>query len=129
MLSYLLFSVTIGGIYALLSLALNLAWGGAGLVNLGLAGFFGIGAYATALATGAGIPVAFGLLIAMAAGVLAGLAITGATLRLRDDYLAIVTLGFGEIVRLVALNERWLTNGADGMSGILAPWSAPWRWD
>ncbi|WP_159994536.1 branched-chain amino acid ABC transporter permease [Roseomonas sp. 18066] len=124
MLSYLLFSVTIGGIYALLSLALNLAWGGAGLVNLGLAGFFGIGAYATALATGAGAPLAIGLCVAMAAGVLAGLAITGLTLRLRDDYLAIVTLGFGEIVRLVALNERWLTNGADGMSGILAPGKA-----
>jgi branched-chain amino acid transport system permease protein len=124
MLSYLLFSVTIGGIYALLSLALNLAWGGAGLVNLGLAGFFGIGAYATALATGAGAPLAIGLCAAMAAGVLAGLAITGLTLRLRDDYLAIVTLGFGEIVRLVALNERWLTNGADGLSGILAPGKA-----
>ncbi|MCQ4160086.1 branched-chain amino acid ABC transporter permease [Roseomonas sp. GC11] len=124
MLSYLLFSVTIGGIYALLALALNLAWGGAGLVNLGLAGFFGIGAYATALATGAGLPVALGLGIAMLAGVLAGLAITGATLRLRDDYLAIVTLGFGEIVRLVALNERWLTNGADGLSGIVAPFKA-----
>ncbi|WP_419900397.1 branched-chain amino acid ABC transporter permease [Roseomonas sp. USHLN139] len=124
MLSYLLFSLTIGGLYALLSLALNLAWGGAGLVNLGLAGFFGIGAYATALATGAGAPLAIGLLAALAAGVLAGLAITGLTLRLRDDYLAIVTLGFGEIVRLVALNERWLTKGADGMSGILAPGKA-----
>ncbi|MBE9606796.1 branched-chain amino acid ABC transporter permease [Acetobacteraceae bacterium H6797] len=124
MLSYLLFSITIGGIYALLALALNLAWGGAGLVNLGLAGFFGIGAYATAISTGAGAPVALGLAIAIVAGVLAGFAVTGMTLRLRDDYLAIVTLGFGEVVRLVALNERWLTNGADGMSGIVAPGKA-----
>ncbi len=45
---------------------------------------------------------------------------TFATLRLRDDYLAIVTLGFAEMVRLVALNERWLTTGADGISGIAA---------
>jgi branched-chain amino acid transport system permease protein len=135
MLSYLVFSLTIGGIYALLALALNLAWGGAGLVNLGLAGFFGIGAYATALTTGAGLPVAVGLGVAMLAGVLAGFAVTGMTLRLRDDYLAIVTLGFGEIVRLVALNERWLTKGADGISGIAAPGKATlgiagfaWAW-
>lgn len=135
MLSYLLFSITVGGVYALLALALNLAWGSAGLVNLGLAGFFGIGAYATALATGAGLPVALGLGIAMLAGVLAGLLVTGMTLRLRDDYLAIVTLGFGEVVRLVALNERWLTNGADGLSGIAAPGKAAlgtagfnWAW-
>jgi branched-chain amino acid transport system permease protein len=124
MLSYLLFTLTIGGIYALLALALNLAWGSTGLVNLGLAGFFGVGAYASALATGAGAPVAIGLLVAVVAGGVAGLAITGATLRLRDDYLAIVTLGFAEIVRLVALNERWLTKGADGISGIAAPFKA-----
>jgi branched-chain amino acid transport system permease protein len=124
MLSYLLFTLTIGGIYALLALALNLAWGSTGLVNLGLAGFFGVGAYASALATGAGAPVAIGLVVAVVAGVVAGLAITGATLRLRDDYLAIVTLGFAEIVRLVALNERWLTKGADGISGIAAPFKA-----
>lgn len=124
MLSYFLFSLTVGGIYALLALALNLAWGGAGLVNLGLAGFFGIGAYASAIATGAGSPVLIGLAVAVVAGVVAGFAVTGMTLRLRDDYLAIVTLGFGEVVRLVALNERWLTNGADGMSGILAPGKA-----
>jgi branched-chain amino acid transport system permease protein len=124
MLSYLLFTLTIGGIYALLALALNLAWGSTGLVNLGLAGFFGVGAYASALATGAGAPIAIGLVVAVLAGVVAGLAITGATLRLRDDYLAIVTLGFAEIVRLVALNERWLTKGADGISGIAAPFKA-----
>ena len=51
MLSYLLFIATIGGIYALLALSLNLIWGGAGMVNLGLAGFFAVGAYASALLT------------------------------------------------------------------------------
>ena len=45
-------------------------------------------------------------------------------MRLRDDYLAIVTLGFAEVIRLVALNERWLTNGSDGISGIKAPLKA-----
>ncbi|WP_158744425.1 branched-chain amino acid ABC transporter permease [Acidisphaera sp. L21] len=121
MLSYAIATLVSGGVYAILALSLNLAWGGAGMVNLGLGGFFAIGAYASAIATGAGAPFAAGLAIAVVAGVLAGLVVTFATLRLRDDYLAIVTLGFGEVIRLVALNERWLTNGADGLSGIRAP--------
>src|SRR5262249_58765052 len=54
MISYVLFIATIGGIYGLLALSLNLIWGGAGMVNLGLAGFFAVGAYASALATTAG---------------------------------------------------------------------------
>jgi branched-chain amino acid transport system permease protein len=121
MLSYVIFIATIGGIYALLALSLNLVWGSTGLVNLGLAGFFAVGAYASAILTGAGAPVPFGLVAAIAASMVAGLLVTFATLRLRDDYLAIVTLGFAEVVRLVAVNERWLTNGADGISGIRAP--------
>jgi branched-chain amino acid transport system permease protein len=124
MLSYLLFTLTLGGTYGLLALSLNLIWGGAGMVNLGLAGFFAVGAYASAIVTGAGAPVPVGLVAALAAGVVAGLVVTFSTLRLRDDYLAIVTLGFAEVVRLVALNERWLTNGSDGMSGIAAPFKA-----
>lgn len=124
MTSYFIFTLTIGGIYALLALSLNLVWGMTGMVNLGLAGFFAVGAYASAIATGAGAPVILGWLAAILAGVVAGLIITSATLRLRDDYLAIVTLGFGEVVRLIALNERWLTNGADGISGIKAPFKA-----
>jgi branched-chain amino acid transport system permease protein len=124
MLSYLIFTLTLCGIYALLALSLNLAWGGVGLVNLGLAGFYALGAYASALATGAGAPVLFGWATALVVGAAVGLAVTFATVRLRDDYLAIVTLGFAEVIRLVALNERWLTNGADGVSGIKAPFKA-----
>lgn len=124
MLSYILFTLTLGGIYALLSLSLNLIWGGAGMVNLGLAGFFAVGAYASALATGAGAPLVVGWGTAVVVGLAAGLIVTFCTLRLRDDYLAIVTLGFAEVVRLVALNERWLTKGADGISGIQAPLKA-----
>ena len=124
MLNYLIFVLTIGGIYALLALSLNLVWGGAGMVNLGLAGFFAVGGYASALVTGAGVPVLAGWGIALICGAAAGLLVTFATLRLRDDYLAIVTLGFAEVVRLVALNERWLTKGSDGISGITAPFKA-----
>jgi branched-chain amino acid transport system permease protein len=123
MLSYLLFIATVGGIYGLLALSLNLIWGGAGMVNLGLAGFFAVGAYASALLTTAGHgPIAAGWLLALIAGGLAGLIVTLATTRLREDYLAIVTLGFAEAVRLVASNEIWLTRGTDGISGIPGPW-------
>ena len=124
MLSYVIFTLTICGIYALLALSLNLIWGGVGLVNLGLAGFFAVGAYASAITTGAGAPVLIGWLSALIVGAVVGLVVTFATLRLRDDYLAIVTLGFAEVIRLVALNERWLTKGSDGISGIKAPLKA-----
>jgi len=124
MLSYAIFTLTICGIYALLALSLNLIWGGVGLVNLGLAGFFAVGAYASAIATGAGAPIVIGWAAALAAGAVVGLVVTFATLRLRDDYLAIVTLGFAEVIRLIALNERWLTKGSDGISGIRAPLKA-----
>ena len=60
MLSYLIFTLTLCGIYALLALSLNLVWGGIGLVNLGLAGFFAVGAYTSALISGAGMPVLIG---------------------------------------------------------------------
>lgn len=121
MLSYIIFTLTLGGIYALLALSLNLIWGGVGMVNLGLAGFFAVGAYASALVSIAGVPLPIAMLLACLIGAAAGILATFATIRLRGDYLAIVTLGFAEVVRMVALNERWLTRGSDGISGIPAP--------
>jgi branched-chain amino acid transport system permease protein len=130
MANYIIFIGVIGGIYGLLALSLNLIWGSAGMVNLGLAGVFAVGAYTSALlTTSGGLPIPVGLLAAMLAGIAVGLLLTFSTIRLRDDYLAIVTLGFAEIVRIVALNETWLTKGADGVSGIRAPFKAelgPW---
>ncbi|ARO16015.1 inner-membrane translocator (plasmid) [Ketogulonicigenium robustum] len=124
MLSYLVFALITAGIYGILALSLNLIWGAAGMVNLGLVGFFAVGAYASALLTTlTGMPIWLGLICSMAVGALVGVAATSATLRLRGDYLAIVTLGFAEVVRLVALNERWLTKGADGISGIPRPFA------
>lgn len=121
---YLIAMGTFACIYGLMTISLNLSWGITGLVNLGIAGFFGIGAYTSALlTTGLQWPVAVGIVAAMVAGALAGAGLTFATLRLRDDYLAIVTLGFAEIVRLVIMNELWLTNGSDGISGIPAPFA------
>ncbi|MBS7696439.1 branched-chain amino acid ABC transporter permease [Chelatococcus sp. YT9] len=119
MLTYILFALVIGSVYALLAQSLMLSWGLAGLVNLGLAGFFAVGAYASAMLTTWGhAPIPVGVAVAMLAGGFVGLIVCFSTLRLRDDYLAIVTLGFAEIVRLVASNEVWLTGGTDGISGI-----------
>ena len=127
MISYIVFLLVIAGIYALLAQSLCLAWGVTGLVNLGLAGFFAIGAYASAMLTKwGGTPVPIGLLAAMLAGAVAGYVVCVSTLRLRDDYLAIVTLGFAEAVRVVASNEIWLTGGTDGISGIPAGLPRDW---
>ncbi len=69
----------------------------------------------------AGLPIPLAALCAMAAAALVGGLLSRLTLKLRGDYLAIVTLGFGEVVRLFAANEIWLTNGSDGISGIPGP--------
>ena len=65
---------------------------------------------------------AWNSMLALVCGGIAGLVVTLSTTRLREDYLAIVTLGFAEVVRLVASNEIWLTRGTDGISGIPGPW-------
>lgn len=122
MTGYVVFILCVCGAYALLAQSLVVAWGLAGLPNLGLAGFFAIGGYAAAmLGRWAGWPPMLALLAAIPLGALAGAMVTAATLRLRDDYLGIVTLGFAEALRLVLLNETALTGGADGISGVPAP--------
>ncbi len=122
MLAYLTAMAISAGIYALMALGVNLTWGMAGMVNLGLAGFFAVGAYATALLTKAGFPIPLGIAAAALASALTGAAVALVTARLRADYLAIVTLGFSESVRIAASNEIWLTNGSDGIAGIPGPW-------
>jgi branched-chain amino acid transport system permease protein len=121
--AYIIAMLVFAGVYALMALGLNVIWGLAGMVNLGLVGFFGLGAYATALLTTKlawPMPLgwAAGAVVAAVAGALMALIVA----RLRGDYLAIVTLGFAEVIRLVASNEVWLTNGTDGISGIPGPW-------
>lgn len=121
MMTYVVFMLTVAAIYALLAQSLVPVWGQTGMVNLGLVGFFAIGAYASALLTkDAGWPAFIGPIAGLVAGGILGLIVTLSTLRLRDDYLAIVTLGFAEVVRIVASNEIWLTGGTDGIAGIPA---------
>lgn len=120
--SYLVAMATLAAIYGLMVLGLNIMWGMAGLVNLGIAGFFAVGAYGSALAV---LVLHWPIWLGMAAGALATAAVAGLTcaglLGLRNDYFAIVTLGFAEAVRLVSENEIWLTRGTDGISGIPQP--------
>jgi branched-chain amino acid transport system permease protein len=68
------------------------------------------------------LPIPAGIALAAGLSALAGGLLCRLTLRLRGDYLAIVTLGFSELVRLIAANEIWLTNGSDGISGVPGPW-------
>jgi branched-chain amino acid transport system permease protein len=110
------------GIYALLALGVNLTWGIAGMINLGLAGFFAVGGYTTALLTKSGVPIPLGIGGGALAAAATGAGVALITARLRADYLAIVTLGFSESVRIAAANEIWLTNGSDGIAGIPGPW-------
>jgi branched-chain amino acid transport system permease protein len=120
--NYLVAMLTFAALYGLLALGLNLIWGMAGMINLGLVGFFAVGGYVSALATKrAGLPIPLGVLAACLAAAGAGVAMALITARLRGDYLAIITLGFSEVVRLIASNEIWLTNGTDGISGIPGP--------
>ena len=122
--SYFLFLVGLAGMYALLSFGLNAQWGYSGLINFSVAAFFGIGAYGTALASASsskvagGIPPIIGLLVALALAAVLALLIGIPTLRLRADYLAIASIGLAEVVRIIVLNESWLTNGSAGVRGI-----------
>jgi branched-chain amino acid transport system permease protein len=113
------------GIYALLAIGLNVVVGFAGLLDLGYVAFYAIGAYTTAYFTGA-LPVQppatlnpfYVIPLSIIAAMIAGLVLGAPTLRLRGDYLAIVTLGFGEIVTIIAVNLDSITNGSRGATGI-----------
>ena len=124
MTAYLTAIATLVGIRALLTLGLNVQWGLTGLVNLGVVAFFAVGAYTAGLLAVAGValPLAWASAIVLAA--VAGVAMAMVALRLREDYLAIVTLGFAEVLRLFLLNEAWLTKGANGITGIPRPFHA-----
>jgi branched-chain amino acid transport system permease protein len=124
------------GMYALLAIGLNVVVGQAGLLDLGYVGFYAIGAYTDGLLTSPDSPWNLrdnggiftdssawflAIPIAIAVTAVSGLILGSPTLRLRGDYLAIVTLGFGEIVRLLADNLETITGGGRGLSKIAYP--------
>jgi branched-chain amino acid transport system permease protein len=116
-------------LYIVLALGLNVVMGFTGLLNIGHAAFYATGAYTTGiLMTQYGISFWMTVPIGMAIGVIFGLVIGFPTLRLRDDYLAIVTLGFGQIVYIIANNWMALTRGPRGIPAIPSPTIGFSRW-
>ena len=126
-------------VYMIVAVGLNVVIGLAGLLDLGYVGFYALGAYSIALFGSTNSPVVealqsrFGLSeewavpfavcipIAILMSLIAGVFLGAPTLRLRGDYLAIVTLGFGEIIRITARNLDNVTNGASGITGVPVP--------
>ena len=108
--------------YTMLGFGLNIVVGLAGLLDLGYVAFYAVGAYSYALlAHYFGLSFWIGLPLAGILAAFAGILLGFPVLRLRGDYLAIVTLGFGEIIRLILLNWQDLTGGPNGISGIPRP--------
>ena len=124
-------------IFGILALGLNVVVGYAGLLHLGIAAFFGIGAYITGIVTAAPTyPFQIGFLpavvLATAGAGLAGIMLGAPTLRLRGDYLALVTLGFGEVVKYSLRNLEEITNGTRTLGPIPPPTFETWmglQWD
>lgn len=131
---YLLTVLIWVGIYGLMALGLNIQWGQTGLFNIGVIGFVAVGGYTSATLTippsaeyfgGFGMPFPVGLVGGMLAAGFVGFLIAIPVLRLREDYLAIATIGFQEIIRLLYLNEEWYAGGPRGLR-VEAPLNDVW---
>lgn len=118
MLDYFIAITIITLIYLLLASGLNLQYGFTGLINFGHVGFFAIGAYTSALLSLQGVPLILCFFCAAGLAAVCAYPIGLVALRLRDDYLAIVTLGFSESLRMLLQEESWLTRGVHGIPGI-----------
>ncbi|MFC3284576.1 branched-chain amino acid ABC transporter permease [Litchfieldella rifensis] len=152
-LAYSVSFAIMGCVYALLTLGLNIQWGYTGHLNFGVAGFFAIGAFTSALMTveaptgiaaqytqmafGLGLPFLVGVATAALVSAVVAFLVAVPVLRLRMDFLAIATIGVAEIIRLIFQNERWLANGPQPLRGIPQPlrclvetqgcgWLPPW---
>ncbi|MBD2299537.1 branched-chain amino acid ABC transporter permease [Nostoc sp. FACHB-190] len=128
MVDYLIFLAISTAIFALFGLGLNLQWGFTGLINFGHIAFMTLGAYTTVLLSLKGVPLIISAVIGAIVAALLGLIIGFATLRLREDYLSIVTIGTGELIRLVVNNQElpvgdtWVS-GAFGVQSYVIPFS------
>lgn len=110
------------GIYILISMGLNIAMGYAGQFNLAMGPLWGVGAYTAAiLNTRLGIPFWLNLPAAMIVTGLMGVIVGLPSFKVRSHYLAIVTIGLGEVINIVLVNAQGLTGGADGISRIQMP--------
>ncbi len=130
--AYLVFFLAVAGIYAIATLGLNLQWGFTGIMNIGVVGFFGVGAYAGALLTGPDYPDSLGglglspfigYLGAMIASAVVALFVGLLTIRLRHDFLALSTFGIAVCIQVLAMNLKPLTRGFDGLHSLPRPFA------
>ena len=120
--NFIIYLLTMIGIYGLLAMSLNFQVGFTGLINFGQVAFFCIGAYTSSLlVVKAGAPLILGVLGGMALSGLFGYLMSIPTRSLKTDYWAIATLAGAEVIRLIALNEGWLTEGSFGVMSIPQP--------
>ncbi|MEH1782029.1 MAG: branched-chain amino acid ABC transporter permease [Nostoc sp.] len=124
MVDYLIFLAISTALFALFALGLNLQWGFTGLINFGHIAFMTLGAYTTVLLSLKGVPLLISAIAGAIVAALLGLIIGFATLRLREDYLSIVTIGTGELIRLVVNNQE-LPVGDTWVSGAFGVQSYP----
>ncbi|MEG2020709.1 MAG: branched-chain amino acid ABC transporter permease [Oscillospiraceae bacterium] len=116
---YWLGVATLVGIYMIAVLGVSILCGFTGLFSMGHAGFMAIGAYTSALLTkNYGVPIFVGIIAGMVVAAVIGAILSYPTLKLRDDYFIIVTLGMGEAIKLVIQNATSITGGARGLSDI-----------
>jgi branched-chain amino acid transport system permease protein len=115
---YIIQLLNIAILNAIVVLGLNFVTGWTGQINFGQAAFYGLGAYATAIATKAGLPWIVTPLLSVALVLVAALILGLPTLRLRTYYLAMTTIGFGEIVRLIIVYWEPVTGGTSGLRAI-----------
>jgi len=127
---YTLNLLNLAGIFVILTYSLNFMHGYLGLISIGQAGFFAIGAYITAgLTLAVGLPYLPALFLAGMASTFAGLLIGFPATRISGHYFVLISLGFGEIVRLIILNWKEVTHGTNGVNNIPAPTVGPWVFD
>ena len=127
---YTLNILNLAGIFVILTYSLNFVHGYLGLISIGQAGFFAIGAYITAgLTMAVGLNYFLSLFLAAIASSIAGALIGFPATRIRGHYFVLITLGFGEIVRLIILNWKEVTNGTNGVNNIPPPTLGPWVFD
>ena len=132
-LSFLIFFLIQASFFSLTSIGLNIQWGFTGLFNVGIAGFFAVGAYTSGIMTGPryaetwfggfGLPVPLGFLAALIVTAIVATLIGYITLRLREDFLAIPTFGIAVSIQLVANNLDELTRGPEGLYSLPKPLS------
>lgn len=124
--SFAIYMLTITSITFILALSLDLQVGHCGIINFGQVMFLAVGAYATAIAIAGGIGVLAAVLLSVAVCTLLGVAMSLSVRNMSGTYWGILSLAMAEIIRIIALNEQWLTGGANGISVLVSVPGLTW---